>query len=224
MTAAGTTERVLTTATGTVLGAAFGALARIRPAAKPLHPKGEQVLGTLHRTGAAGKWGVDWLERPGTDRVLIRFSRATGLPPALPDILGLAVRVLNADCHGDLLLASTGTGVLGRYLLLPRRDAATEYASLMPYRTPQGPAVLLARCSARTAGDRRPHAGIELFVATPTGPWQPFGRIELDPAGAGADPPVSFDPLLNAVPGLAPYPWARRLREGAYAAARSSRE
>jgi hypothetical protein len=34
---------------------------------------------------------------------------------------------------------------------------------------------------------------------------------------------VSFDPILNQLPGLRPYAWVATLREGAYAAARRAR-
>jgi hypothetical protein len=34
---------------------------------------------------------------------------------------------------------------------------------------------------------------------------------------------VSFDPVRNVLPGLAPYDWVRRLREPAYLTARRSR-
>ncbi|HUR76181.1 MAG TPA: hypothetical protein VMZ00_17990, partial [Sporichthya sp.] len=163
--------------------------------------------------GGARRWGVPWLDEPGTDEVLVRFSRATGLPAPLPDILGLTLRIRTGDGDGDLLLATTGAGVLSRFLLLPRRAETATYGSLMAYRTPAGPAWLFAAAEPQR---------ITLSAAGPAGPKSPFAEIELD-GEPGPDPLLSFDPVLNPIPGLELYPWERRLREGAYAAARAAR-
>lgn len=139
-------ERLVTGATGAALTAVFGTVARIRPADKPLHPRGEQFHGVLHRFGAPTAWGVEWLDTAGTDAVLVRFSRAMGLPEPLPDILGLTLRVHLPDGAADLLFATTGTGPWSRFVLQPRRHRHTNYSTLMPYRTPAGP-----RCCSRDA-------------------------------------------------------------------------
>jgi hypothetical protein len=67
-----------------------------------------------------------------------------------------------------------------------------------------------------------------LACARIAGPWTDFGHITLDAAsGSGIDTAEStgpaFDPVLNQIPGLSYYPWAARLREGSYRAARRSR-
>lgn len=214
MNASSALTRTAANTAGAALGAVFGALARIRPAAKPLHPDGFQVTGTLTRHGSARRWGVPWLDEAGTDRVLVRYSRAVGLPAQVPDILGLTIRVFRPEGDADLLLATTGHGTVSRFVLLPRRDAAAGYGSLMAYRTPAGAVWLFARSE-----DSR----IQLSVAGAAGEEFPFAEIELDPDSAPVDPTISFDPVLNPLPGLEFYPWERRLREGAYAAARSSR-
>ncbi|MEU9831940.1 hypothetical protein AB0D67_10425 [Streptosporangium sp. NPDC048047] len=60
----------------------------------------------------------------------------------------------------------------------------------------------------------------DLVVASPAGPWERFGVLELTgPARTDADEPVRFDPLGHPIPGLSPAGWIRRVREGAYAAA-----
>lgn len=204
---------------GAALGAVFGAVGRIRPTDKPLHPRGFQVTGTLHRHGSAHRWGVPWLDEPGSDPVLVRFSRAVGLPAPLPDILGLTVRVHGAGGDGDLLLATTGRGRYSRMALVPQRDLAAGYGSLMAYRTPSGPAWLLAECEDDAPVPQR----IRLSAGDAAGTWWEFATIELASSAAALDPTISFDPVLNPLPGLELYPWERRLREGAYAAARSSR-
>lgn len=207
---------VLAGAAGAGLAAVFGAVARLRPSAHALHPVGVQLSGTLHRFGSTPRWDVAWLDEPGEDEVLVRLSRAVGLPPALPDILGLALRVGGPPAHGDLLFATTGTGTLGRFVLLPRSTEECSYTTLLPYRTPTGPVLLMARFS-----DGR---DIEMSAGTPLGAWHPFARLELPAAAEGFDPPIAFDPMHNTIAGLEPYSWVRRLRAGSYAASRSARQ
>ena len=78
--------------------------------------------------------------------MLVRQSRAVGLPYPAPDVFGLAVRVPTEDGRlGDLLFASTGLGRLTRFTLTA---AVTPYgrplSTLLPYRTPAGAVVLSA--------------------------------------------------------------------------------
>lgn len=204
---------------GAALGALFGAAARIRPTAKPLHPRGFQVPGTLHRHGSDRTWGVPWLDEAGSEPVLVRFSRAVGLPGPLPDILGLTVRIHRPDGDADLLLATTGRGPYSRMALVPRRDLAAGYGSLMAYRTPAGPAWLLAEGEPDDPHPRR----LRMSVGDRGGTWWPFAEIDLTAGATDVDPTVSFDPIVHPLPGLELYPWEQRLREGAYAAARSAR-
>jgi hypothetical protein len=212
---------------GTGLRGTFGLLARLRPAAKPLHPRGIVRTATVHRYGLDEPCGVPWLDGPGTDQVLVRTSRAVGLPGPLPDVHGLAMRVpVDGERVADLLFATTGSGLPGRFLLRPHRSAAhATYSTLLPYRTPTGPVLLAVRPV---------DGGLQLAAARPTGPWRRYGALELDPADLDAAQPdegaatdngalISFDPVLNTLPGLQPYQWVRDLREGAYAAARGSR-
>ncbi len=208
---------------GAVLKGVFGAAARLRPTAKPLHPRGQLATGTIHRTGLSPAVGVPWIDEPGSDAVQVRLSRATGLPSGWPDIFGIAIRVpTGPGTHGDVLLASTGRSTVGRFVLVPGRDPREAmYSSLIPYRTASGPLLVAAEAT----GGRT----FELACASPGGRWRPFGQLVLDEAPAGdlgdADEVgPSFDPVLNQVPGLDYYPWAARLREGSYRASRSSRE
>lgn len=200
---------------GQVLRAATAGLAAARPAGKPLHPRGSVVQGRLHRFGAAPATGVRWLDEPGQDAVLARVSRAVGLPAALPDIHGLALRVPGEQGPGDLLLASTGLGRLTRFVLSATHGpGGRPMTTLLPYRTPTGPVLL----GARLAGPSR----WELAVASPWGSWRRFADLELDQE-PGRDQAVSFDPVRHEVPGLRTYPWVRLLREPSYRTARRSR-
>ena len=202
---------------GQVLATAARALAA-RPAAKPLHPQGSVVRGTLRRFGAADATGAGWLDATGEDTVVVRRSRAVGLPAPAPDIFGLAVRVpVSGDRCGDLLFASTGLGRLTRFTLTAARlPDGRPMTTLLPYRTPAGPVVL----SAVFRGETR----LELAWATGLGPWHPFAELVLheDPVDE-ADAPVSFEPVGNPLPGLETYDWVRRLRAPAYRTARRAR-
>jgi len=216
---------------GRVLAAATAAVAAVRPAAKPLHPRGSVDRARLVRRGAAEeRSGAAWIDQPGTDQVLVRRSRAIGLPPPLPDIHGLAVRVPAADGgYGDLLLATTGLGRVTRFLLtFAATPEGRPMTTLLPYRSPTGPVLVAAR--------HRSEDVLELAWARPRGPWRPFAELRLPPRGveAGADRSgdpdaaapdarVSFDPVRHELPGLTYDGWVRRLREPAYRTARRSR-
>jgi hypothetical protein len=53
------------------------------------------------------------------------------------------------------------------------------------------------------------------------GDWHEFGTLDL--SGEIVTGALSFDPVLNQLPGLAQYPVVVRLREPSYARARRSR-
>ncbi|HEX6757218.1 MAG TPA: hypothetical protein VF086_02225 [Propionibacteriaceae bacterium] len=192
---------MLATFVGRALGGGFFLLGRAR-GRKALHPRGEVLQGVIGRHGAVGRTGVAWLDEAGTDHVAVRLSRSLGLPAPRPDILGLAVRIpTELGQFGDVLLATTGTGLLGRYVLLPaRRHGLRANTSLFPYQTLAGPLLLAA---IPTAGSPRLY---ELAYARPTGPWLPFGTLEvMQTTFRGHDLDLSFDPVLNVVPGLETY-------------------
>jgi hypothetical protein len=209
--------RAVPSAGGQILLAVTRLLAA-RPAAKPLHPEGALVRGTLRRFGSHPATGAQWLDEPGSDRVLVRQSRAVGLPSPAPDVFGLAVRVpVSGGGHGDLLLASTGAGRLTRFVLtVARTPYGRPYTTLLPYRTPAGPLLLSAVF--------RDERTVDLAWAVRTGPWHRFAELRLDADPADRpDGPLSFEPVGHQLPGLETYDWVRRLRSPAYAGARRSR-
>ena len=211
---------MLATFVGRALGGAFFLLGKAR-GRKALHPRGEVMEGLIGRAGVVGRTGVPWLDEAGTDHVAVRFSRSLGLSAPRPDILGMALRIPTEPGEfGDVLLATTGTGLLGRYVLLPaRRHSLPAYASLFPYKTLAGPLLLAA---IPTAGSPRQY---ELAYARPNGRWLPFGTLEVTQTTyRGHDLDLSFDPVLNVVPGLETYHWAAQLRRFSYAASRRARE
>lgn len=221
-TALGTATQSLSAAGGDALGAVFGAVGRLRTTGRPLHPKGVSIRATVHRYGAGEIFGSPLLDESGTDEAVVRFSRSVGLPDTLPDIPGIAVRIAAPEHSTDLLLTTSGTGVVGRFLFLPRRSrliAAHPYSTVLPYRTPSGPVVIGALPTDTDDGGVR----IALRVARPSGRWQDFAAVDVPDLDDVTDTDVTFDPVLNSAPGLEPYPWWAKLREPAYSAARHAR-
>lgn len=213
-----TIPRVLSTVSdtaGSVLAGAVKGITAVRPARKPLHPRGVVVRARLRRRGVDPSTGVPWLDESGTSEVLVRVSQAVGLPTWLPDIQGLALRTDPDGTPGDLLFATTGAGRLTRFLLTPSRSLDRPMTTLLPYRTPVGPLVLGAR--------RVDEETYELSCASLAGPWRPFAGLVLLRDGDDGDPEISFDPMLHQLSGLTPYDWVRRLREPGYARARRER-
>src|SRR3954452_4178314 len=217
MNAHDSVPRAASTAGGQVLRAATKVITA-RPAAKPLHPRGSVARGSLRRFGAGMETGSAWLDQAGDDQVLVRQSRAVGLPSPAPDIFGLAVRVpTEGGLHGDLLFATTGLGRLTRFTLTAARSPlGRPLSTLLPYRTPAGAMVLSAVFRDETT--------VALACAIASGAWHQFAELLLheDPFNE-TDAPLDFDPVLNTLPGMETYDWVRRLRAPAYNTARRSR-
>jgi hypothetical protein len=208
------------TAVGRVLGGVFFVVGVLRTRRKKaLHPVGGVRKGVVRRRGCRTRTGVAWIDQSGTDRVLVRLSRATGFPGFLPDIGGLALKVpIGADRQADLLLASAGAGPVGRFVVRPTRRVGRTYGSVMPYRSLLGP-LLLAAFPLAEDGTR-----FELACSGLRGAWSPFAELEVTSDWDDApDPALTFDPVLNQVPGLPSYAWAAQLRRFAYAGSRRSR-
>lgn len=215
-------------------------LARLR-AAPALHPHGVLCSGTLDVSGRTGaEWGVPWLDRPRSCAATVRWSRALGLPRRLPDALGLAVRVTDADDSGDeldLLFTSSGAGRFGRHLPLPRPDALSgPYSTLLSYRVGDRERVLAAFPVPDPSGPpeatlptlwqelaRRP-VRFDLRAAASDEPWRTFASLSLEEVhAASAATTLSYDPYTHSLPGLRPTRRLSRLRDAAYAGSRHGR-
>jgi hypothetical protein len=246
-TADGSRPRDVAPAVTDTAGRAFAALFRllkvVRPD-RPIHPKGIRLDGELTRTGHSGQpSGLDWLDAPGMDTVAARFSRSAGLPERLPDILGLALQVtpsrngatgilpddgadggFAAGGAADLLFASTGWQLPGRFLLQPRLDVSSAtFTTLMPYRGRKGPVLLGLRTVQLPEGSLSSGEWVlGLYWAKPAGPWRQCGELRLRASPEPADTPLRFNPLKNQLPGAQTYAWTHRLRERSYQAAQQA--
>jgi hypothetical protein len=219
----------LTRALTKVFTQSFSMAARLR-GGRPLSPSGLVFDATLRLHGTSRFWGVSLLDDTAELRGVARLSRAVGLPPPLPGVLGLALRweqpAGTASGFGDdapvdgepalveLLLATTGHSVLGRHLLRPAtRWSPAFYGSLLPYAA--GDRHILLGAVARRAGsvpadetalaravDERPML-LELVMATEFGPWERFGELSLTgPARSDESEPMRFNPAWHSIPGL----------------------
>ncbi|WP_228991942.1 phosphodiesterase [Streptomyces sp. DH8] len=220
--------------------AGFQALARLRRA-PALHPQGLTCTGELEVLGdGCGPWDVPWLDMPRRLAATARLSRAVGLPRRLPDGLGLAIRVADADGPGgtlDLLMTSSGRGRAGRHLPLPRADAQRGlYSSLLPYRV-AGRSCLLAAIPRRTRQARVPGDPEGVAAALAAGPlvydlcaetgdrsWRRFAVLTVrDILPMDRENTLDFDPHAHSARAFTPGPALAAIRRAAYRGSRVGR-
>ncbi|HCJ50182.1 MAG TPA: hypothetical protein DHW40_12790 [Microbacterium sp.] len=203
---------LLARAGGGILRAAFVAL-RLFRRPRPIHPRGMILEGTVRWTSRQDASGIRWIDDPADEDVVhvtARFSRSVGLPSALPDVLGLAIRAETPDGWADVELASTGARFPWRFTLRPaRRPSSTNLGSLIPYRGHHGPVLIIARplspvlpaapdAIARTLS-REPWR-LRLHHATTHGAWSSFAVLELRTATDQTDR-IRFDAGRHLLPG-----------------------
>lgn len=75
-------SRRLASLGGRVLACVFGAVSRLRPTLKPLHPSGECLSARIERNGLTPGTGVAWLDKQGQDDV--QSSSAATSPARSP--------------------------------------------------------------------------------------------------------------------------------------------
>jgi len=152
---------------------------------RAVHARGRAFSGTVTLPGGVAT-GAPLLDTAGTYGAVVRFSRSVGLPPWLPDVYGLAVRLVDAHGpgrHQDLLLDATQPAPLLRRLPWPRRDATGAlYSSLLPYDV--GGRRLLLGAVPVPGTPRAPSLDalpdeleLALLLATAHGPWREVGRV-----------------------------------------------
>ncbi|MBV8777421.1 MAG: phosphodiesterase [Alphaproteobacteria bacterium] len=199
------------------------------------HPVGVLAQGYIERVAPA----AEGLPLPSA-KVVVRISKAAGTPGALPDFIGLAIRVAPQQAGAapwDILLVSSGSGRLARAVAL--RPTASwsgqTLTSLMPFRyhgniwwlraqnTGAVDGFGLALSNVRTAIE---NGGIEFSIDQARGgaDFAPLARLTLTGVLA-PEPDVSFDPVDNTAPGLSLYPeWLADLRARAYERSRDGRD
>jgi hypothetical protein len=224
--------RVVDRTVGRLVAPTFGLLTRLR-GARVFHPHG-RAYATEIDVGPTAPIA------PGRYQGIVRLSRGLGLPEPWPDVLGLAVRMLNADGLGgiqDLLLVSSLPAVCGRHLILPGRGyGGVFYSSVLPVRT--GGRAMIVGAGPVWTGDPQPLArlaeidravgsalrGFELLLAGPLGAWSHLAQVGLTRALPEQDSEaVRFDPYHQAA-GLAPVGVLNALRRRSYGASQRARQ
>jgi hypothetical protein len=208
-------------------GAAVMRAASLVRGERVVHAQGTTLQARLLVPGGAGL-GVPLLDEPGSHGCLVRFSRSLGLPDRLPDVLGVAVRVLDAHGEGqhqDLLLDSTSPAPLARRLPLPRYDLlGASFCSLTPYEL-AGRRWLLGLLPDREApptreldqlAGRGDGARLRLAVASARGRWSEVAVLELG-REVERGRKIRFSPDVTGG-GIRPVGWLQDLRRSAYTA------
>lgn len=179
---------------------------------KDFHPHGVVCDAQLSVAGAAvAPPAAELLSEQGEHRAVVRFSRAVGLPRPIPDLLGMAVRVLDAygpGQHQDFLLVSSADHPVLHHVFLPTTDVQQRpYTSALPYRA--GSELFLVGAlpdhrSPRPDGDDEfkrlelaagtGQLRFQLAVASPAGRFQPVAELHIGmPLSAHADA-LRFNP------------------------------
>jgi hypothetical protein len=210
----------------------YRSLSRLRRK-RGFHPFGVGFAARLTPQAGADA-GAEVFEREA--EVLVRLSRALGLPEWIPEPYGLAIRFPDAygpGGHQDLLLVTSASPPGGRHTLLPARGFCDlPYSTVLPYRA-RGETVLIgarglaARPGPKLGDLREREVGaleFELAIAGLSGDWRPVARLAL---GERLPPErterLHFDPT-NTGGGLELVGLLNRLRGPAYTASQEGRE
>jgi hypothetical protein len=200
------------------------------------HPNGVFATGEIQRVAPADS-GLPVPSAP----VIARLSKAAGTPGPLPDAVGLALRIPQADSTADwdILLASAGSSPLGRVLgLRPVFSwSGGALTSLMPLRYRGTNWWLRARVTTEIGGSglsldsvrnqlRTGNIEVDLDQARGASSFTPLAHITLtDIVTPAPDDDVAFDPVLHTVQGVEMYPrWLADLRGNAYERSREGRD
>jgi hypothetical protein len=196
--------------------------------ARVLHPDGIGFAAKLELGGAdAGRDSL--LGRPATHPAIVRLSRAVGLPRAIPEPLGVAVRIVDARGpgeHQDLLFATSAQSPLARHALFPGLGGFFDqfFSSLWPYRVDGAIRMLgLSPAGAGSAPRDLERLGAaargrcyRLCAATMGGPWLALGQVEIgERLPDDVVENLRFNPW-NTRPDLRPVGPLMGLRDAAY--------
>lgn len=193
-----------------------------------IHAKGRAYDASLALLPGADTLAVPLVRGPHKRPVLVRFSRGAGLPDHLPDVLGLAVRIPDADGHGgvqDLLMSTAGRQPGWRQVPWPTRDVLrSTYSSLVTYDV-AGRALLVGTVADDDEGasgfDGLRGRAILLATADRKGRWEPFARIVVGaPLPEDEGRRIGFD-IAHDAGGFRPRRPFRSLRARSYPQARA---
>jgi hypothetical protein len=165
----------------------FQALSALR-GKRSFHPDGLVFESTFTPYVQPHETGIDVLDG-GERQVLVRCSRALGLPEPAPDILGFTVRFPDAygpGRHQDLLSVTSWDSPIAHHALVPATGFFERpYSTLLAYRLPQG---------------------VRLFGVVPVGHGPAIGprleQIAEAAAGGTATFELAISPLMGRFSGV----------------------
>ncbi|MCW2557979.1 MAG: hypothetical protein JWP55_1943 [Mycobacterium sp.] len=200
------------------------------------HPDGVLTTGSIERIAPPG----EGLPVETSAEIVARISKGIGTPGALPDVIGLAVRLPQrppARTPWDILLASAGTGIAGRVGIRPVFGwSGRTMSSVMPLRHGGHNWWLNARMvndingSGVSLDDVRDELSsgrvqFDIDQARGTEDFRPLAKLTVEgvlPSGEAHD--VAFDPVLHVADGVELMPqWLAHLRAQAYDRSRHGR-
>ncbi len=201
------------------------------------HPAGVAYRARLVGEGRSGALALANQDR---DRVVVvRFSRALGVPRPLPDFLGLALRVLDAygaGAHQDLLLASAWTH--GPLKAIPRPATSffgPSFSTLLPHRVGRRRAFVGAVAQTPRRGSdlealaelvetaERGDVRFALALGHAFGGWQRVGVVAVEERLTEDESRLlRFNPA-NTGGGLELAGWTNRIRDPAYRGSQTGR-
>lgn len=219
-----------------LLGWPFGLLSALR-GSRVFHPQGFVCSGTWTiERGSKLAPGALALAPGQSFDVVARASRGAGLPDAVGDVYGIAVRLLDvgrAGRHQDVLANTSLDLPLAHHLFLPAPHwYAQAYSTCLPYAAGAGPFVLgwLPPHHGTTPGPgldamrdevREGRATFGIGIASaPLGRFSRIGTLTLDTL---EDREISFDPIANVGGGIQPVGVLNALRGPAYRASQLGR-
>jgi hypothetical protein len=197
--------------------------------ARVFHPNGFLADGRIERL-ADPALGLPVESGP----VRVRLSKGIGTPGGLPDVGGIAIRLLQPE-RWDILLATSGNNPVARCAVLPTASwARARFSTLMPLAYRGRSWWLQAELAASSRNfslasleaeiTERPLV-MHLRQAVGTEGFTDLATVQLDTVVSTDDneaPP--FDPILNTPDDVALQPrWLRVLRESAYDNSRRGR-
>ena len=191
----------------------FKLLSKIRRK-RIFHPVGNLYQGSVRFEPAFARKVPDFKPDLPYD-ALVRVSRGIGLPPGLPDLPGLAIKIETPELTQDILLIKSGKGRLGKYLFLPSTQVLSGYYSSGLRYDMDGSKILLGAKAS-------PHS-VELLKASPFGSWKRIGVLTLGPLRpVEQSEHIKFNPWHTSVH-LRPHGLLNKLRKKAYIGSQAGR-
>ena len=224
-------------AVGRLTGAPFRWISRLR-GAKAAHPAGAVYEAVVRVDGGAHvPSAATLLSAPAEHRAVVRFSRSLGLPPPLPDLFGIAIRlpeVHGSGRHQDLLMVTSIDAPLLHHIFVPVVDPQqAPYSCSLPYRAGGErflvgvqPVAASPRLPGRTVDERLERAAatgklrFALSIAPLMGRFAPVGELRVGRRLPDQANGIRFNPW-NTGGGLEPAGALNRLRAYAYPASQA---